>query len=94
MARARGDRNKTRVDNQAASSRVRSACTRKVVQIGGVTFKRYSMKALDELQKAFKTVDMDKIWSLNKPTASLRRPTLPRLRKRRDFMPGSRPFAR
>jgi hypothetical protein len=40
----------------------------KVVQIGGVTFKRYSMKALDELQKAFKTVDMDKIWSLNKPT--------------------------
>jgi hypothetical protein len=40
----------------------------KVVQIGGVTFKRYSMKALDELQKALKAVDMDKIWSLNKPT--------------------------
>jgi hypothetical protein len=48
-----------------------------VVQIGGVTFKRYSMKALDELQKAFKTVDMDKIWSLNKPTGSLQRPALP-----------------
>ncbi len=40
----------------------------KVVQIGGVTFKRYSMKALDELQKALKTVDMAKVWSLNKPT--------------------------
>jgi len=40
----------------------------KIVQIGGVTFKRYSMKALDELQKAHKTVDMDKVWMLNKPT--------------------------
>jgi hypothetical protein len=25
------------------------------------------MEALDELQKAFKAVDMEKIWSLNKP---------------------------
>jgi hypothetical protein len=25
------------------------------------------MTALDELQKAFKSVDMDKVWSLNKP---------------------------
>jgi hypothetical protein len=48
----------------------------KVVQIGGVTFKRYSLKALDELQKAFKTVDMDKVWSLNKPTGKPPTPSL------------------
>lgn len=47
-----------------------------VVQIGGVTFKRYSMKALDELQKAFKTVDMDKVWLLNKPTGKPSAPSL------------------
>ena len=48
----------------------------KAVQIGGVIFKRYSMKALDELQKAFKTVDMDKVWLLNKPTGKRPAPSM------------------
>jgi hypothetical protein len=48
----------------------------KAVQIGGVSFKRYSMKALDELHKALKTVDMDKVWSLNKPTGKPSAPAL------------------
>jgi hypothetical protein len=34
------------------------------------------MKALDALQKAFKTVDMDEVWLLNKPTGKPSAPSL------------------
>ena len=40
----------------------------KAVQIGKSIFKRYSQKALTALQEALKTVDMDKVWQLNKPS--------------------------
>jgi hypothetical protein len=41
----------------------------KILRVGNVTFKRYSRKALDSIKEALKTVDMDKVWSLNSPTA-------------------------
>lgn len=40
----------------------------KVIQLGKSTFKRYSQKALDAIHQALKTVDMDKVWALNKPS--------------------------
>lgn len=40
----------------------------KKVQIGKVTFKRYSQKALDLLHRSLKTIDMDKVWELHKPS--------------------------
>lgn len=41
----------------------------KVITIGGVVFKRYSRKALDVAREALKTLDMEKVWALNSPTA-------------------------
>lgn len=40
----------------------------RVLQIGGVTFKRYSAKALDSLHQSLKSVDMAKVWELHKPS--------------------------
>ncbi len=40
----------------------------KTVQIGRVVFNRYSQKALSALQEALKTVDMEKVWQLHKPS--------------------------
>jgi hypothetical protein len=40
----------------------------KAVQIGKSIFKRYSQKALEALHEALKTVDMEKVWQLNKPS--------------------------
>ena len=40
----------------------------KEVKIGKVVFKRYSQKALEALHEALKTVDMEKVWQLNKPS--------------------------
>jgi hypothetical protein len=45
----------------------------KVITIGGVSFKRYSKVALDAAKEALKTVDMDKVWELNKPVPRRRR---------------------
>ena len=44
----------------------RDDCYR-TIAIGGVSFKRYSAKVLDELQRALKVVDMDKVWAAHKP---------------------------
>lgn len=41
----------------------------KTITVGTQKFKRYSKSALDALKEALKTVDMDKVWRLNKPTA-------------------------
>lgn len=41
----------------------------RVIPIGKSVFKRYSQKALDELHKALKTVDMGKVWELHRPGA-------------------------
>jgi len=40
----------------------------KAVQIGRSVFKRYSQRALTAIQEALKTVDMDKVWQLHKPS--------------------------
>lgn len=40
----------------------------KEIPIGKLTFKRYSQKALDAIHEALRTVDMVKVWALNKPT--------------------------
>lgn len=40
----------------------------KVITIGGVTFKRYSRVALELAKESLKTVDMDKVWELNRPS--------------------------
>ena len=40
----------------------------KIVQIGKSTFKRYSAKALDALHQSLKTINMDKVWQLHKPS--------------------------
>lgn len=40
----------------------------KAVQIGKVVFKRYSQKALAALQETLKTVDLEKVWQLHKPS--------------------------
>jgi hypothetical protein len=45
----------------------------KSIAVGGVTFKRYSAKALDLAKEALKTVDMEKVWALNKPGGNSRR---------------------
>lgn len=39
----------------------------RAIPIGKSVFKRYSQKALDALQQALKTVDMDKVWALHRP---------------------------
>jgi hypothetical protein len=39
----------------------------KLITVGNVKFKRYSRQAFEAIREALKTVDMDKIWSLNKP---------------------------
>jgi hypothetical protein len=40
----------------------------KPVQIGKSVFKRYSAKALDALYQSLKTVDLEKVWELHKPS--------------------------
>lgn len=40
----------------------------KTISVGSVTFKRYSKAALHELKEALKTVDMEKVWSIHKPS--------------------------
>jgi hypothetical protein len=40
----------------------------RAIQLGKITFKRYSQKALDAIHEALKTVDMDKVWALHKPS--------------------------
>jgi hypothetical protein len=40
----------------------------KVIRIGKTVFKRYSHKALGAMHDALKTVDMEKVWELNKPS--------------------------
>lgn len=49
--------------------------TYKVIKVGSATFKRYSRKALEEAKEALKTVDMDRVWSLNKPGSRRQRST-------------------
>jgi hypothetical protein len=39
----------------------------KLITIGKNSFKRYSKTALDGCQEALKTVDMEKVWELNRP---------------------------
>lgn len=39
----------------------------KAIRIGTSVFKRYSLKGLQALLEALKTVDMDKVWALHKP---------------------------
>jgi len=47
----------------------------KLITIGRNSFKRYSKTALDACQDALMTVDMDKVWQLNRPGAkAVRRP--------------------
>lgn len=39
----------------------------KVIRIGGVSFKRYSPKALDRLKKELPELDIDEIWDRRRP---------------------------
>jgi hypothetical protein len=41
----------------------------KAISVGGVTFKRYSKVALQVAKEALETLDMDKVWLLNSPSA-------------------------
>lgn len=45
----------------------------KALSVGGVSFKRYSAKALNAMKEALKVVDMEKVWSLHKPSGRVKR---------------------
>jgi hypothetical protein len=56
----------------------------KVIAVGGQAFKRYSRVALDAAREALKTVDMNKVWEMNRPSVKQTKGVRRAVRSTRD----------